>query len=246
MKRSLKEITDFKLHTKDNSSGNVKDLLFDEKLWIIRYIEADFGNLFTSRRVLIPKAFWEKPDWNEGTVTLPISDSEIDKCPDTHKHRPVSRAYEAELHKYYRVNPYWPIANIGLAGRLYPPRPIAIPNKVIEEKNIESVLRSFEEIRGYELQALDGKIGHIDDLLVDADDWQLVYVIVDTSNWNLWSKKVMIPIFSLHNINYVNREVTIDMSIETIKNAPKYNPSEPLTREQEEGVYDFFSISLVK
>lgn len=246
MKRSLKTITDFKLHTKDNTSGKVKDLLFDEKLWIIRYIEADFGNLFTSKRVLIPKAFWENPDWKNEEMTLPITDAEIDKCPDIEKHRPVSREYEAELHKYYRVNPYWPTANLGLAGGFYPPRPIAIPNKVVEEKDINTVLRSFDEIRGYELQALDGKIGHIDDLLVDVDDWQLIYVIVDTSNWHFWSKKVMVPVFSLHNINYVNREVTIDMSTETIKNAPDYNPSDPLTREQEEGIYDFFSNSLVK
>ena len=52
MKRSLKELTHFKVETRDASKGHVQDILFDEKSWIIRYINTDFGNLFSSKEVL--------------------------------------------------------------------------------------------------------------------------------------------------------------------------------------------------
>ena len=33
------------------------------------------------------------------------------------------------------------------------------------------------------LQASDGEIGHVDDLLIDDDTWQAPYLLIDTSNW---------------------------------------------------------------
>jgi len=43
MKRSLKDLSHYSLETKDGKVGSTKDFLLDEKQWIIRYLEADFG-----------------------------------------------------------------------------------------------------------------------------------------------------------------------------------------------------------
>ena len=194
----------------------------------------------------VPKVFLETPDWEEKHIRISLKDTEIEKCPDIQHHLPVSRKYEQELYKHYRTNPYWPTANIGLGGGFYPPRPLQIPNSEVSEEKIGTILRSFREVDGYQIHATDGQIGHLADLVVDDEDWQIVYGIVDTRNWMPWSKKVMIPLDAMEKISFERREVYIRLMIETIKNGPEYNPGESISEAYEQGVYDFFSSSLVK
>lgn len=245
MKRSIKTVSGFSIETRDKTKGKIKDLLFDEIQWIVRYIEADFGTFFRNKRVLIPKAFFELPDRKGTHLPIALRDGEISKCPDIDHHLPVSRQYEKALYKHYGTNPYWPTANMGLSGGFYPPRPI-IPRGNSAEEKIDSVLRSFKEVEGYQIHATDGRLGHLEDLVVDEKDWQIAYGVVDTSNWMPWSKKVMVPLVAMEGINYMSREVNLRMDIESIRNAPEYNPSEPINPEYEEGIRDFFSSSLVK
>jgi hypothetical protein len=44
-------------------------------------------------------------------------------------------------------------------------------------------LRSGNEVRGYHIEAIDGRIGHLDELLIDAESWRISYVELDTRNY---------------------------------------------------------------
>lgn len=248
MKRSLRNLTGYAIKALDSPEGKAKDFLFDEKRWIIRYIDGDFGHLFKSERILIPGIFIKDVDWNKMLFSVNLSKDDIDSCPGLDDKMPVSREYEKELSKHYKLDNYWSGIYTAPAGIAiyYPPRPVVVPQKVIHEKDLDTSLRSFKEVEGYHIKATDGKIGHIHDILIDDEDWQIVYAIVDTSNWLPWSKKVMIPINWLEEISYVNREVTIDLNTETIKNAPEFNENQVLTRESEEKIMDFYMSSLTK
>lgn len=246
MKQSIKDLGYYSVETQDKTEGKITDFLFDEKQWVIRYIEADFGSLFQSKKVLIPRAFLDKPDAQAKKFPVNLSNSEIEKCPELDKHLPVSRKYEEELSRHYRINPYWNVAYMGSAIAYYPPRPVHIPDKIVTEQDVDTILRSFNEVQGYRIQAIEGKIGHINDILVDDDDWQIVYTIVDTSNWIPWSKHVIIPVSYLANINYAKNEVEIKLKTEDIKNAPEYNAKDPISEPFEKGLHDFYSQSLVK
>ena len=116
----------------------------------------------------------------------------------------------------------------------------------MSEQDLDTSLRSFKEVKGYHIRAIDGKLGHIDDIIVDDQDWQVVYVIVDTSNWLPWSKKVMLGINWLEEISYVDREVSLRLHTETIKKAPEYDANRPVELDYEKAIYDFFGSSLVK
>ena len=48
-------------------------------------------------------------------------------------------------------------------------------------------LRSVVEVTGYRVQAVDGKIGQIENLIIDDADWSVHYFVVDTRN--LWFGK---------------------------------------------------------
>ncbi|PLX02152.1 MAG: hypothetical protein C0595_11975 [Marinilabiliales bacterium] len=247
MKQSLKILKSYyNIDTKDKLEGNIKDFLFDEKQWVIRYIDADFGKIFSPYKVLIPKVFFKNPEQDNNIFPTSLSKQEIEKCPKIGDHLPVSRKYEEELNKHFEIKPYWMVAAyMGTAGAYYPPRPISVPTKSVSEKYIDTILRSFDEVKGYHVEANDGKIGHIDDLLIDYQDWQIVYAVIDTSNWLPWSKKVIIPIDKMSEVSYTNQLVKVKMKKESIKNAPEYNPDEMIVEDFEKGVFDFYSQSMV-
>lgn len=245
MKESLKKLKGYTLETNDKLSGNIKDFLFDEKQWMVRYLDVDFGNIFTTYKVLIPKVFFKTPEWELNLFPTKLSKHEIEKCPKIKDHLPVSRKYEEELYKHYELRPYWMAAYLGTAGGFYPPRPIQVPTKSVSEKEIDSILRSFTEVEGYNVEATDGNIGHIEDLIIDYEDWQVVYAVIDTSNWLPWSKKVIIPVNRMNEISYTERVVKVGLKTEAIKNAPEYNPDKILGEDDEKGIFDFYSKSLV-
>ncbi|HDR88121.1 MAG TPA: PRC-barrel domain containing protein [Bacteroidetes bacterium] len=240
MKRSVKDLTGFTIEAMDGPKGKVKDFLFDEESWIIRYLEADWGSWFNKNRVLIPRIFLKDPDWKNRKFPVSLTRENIESCPDPEEHMPVSRKYEAELHKHYRVENYWPMEPAG-ANMFYPPRPMHIPVKIVNEDDLDTRLRSTEEVTGYHIKTLDGTLGHVEDLIVDDDDWQIVYLIVDTSNWLPWSKKVMLPIEFVGEISYVAQQARIDMKSDAVREAPEADLSQAMSLDAEKALYDFYN-----
>ena len=43
-------------------------------------------------------------------------------------------------------------------------------------------LRSTDNVRGYEIQAIDGEIGHVEDFVIDDETWAIRYLVVATRN----------------------------------------------------------------
>lgn len=247
MKRSIKEILNYQVETKDLVYGNVADFLFDEKLWFIRYLKVDFGNLFNPEKVLLPKVFLKRPRWKKKQLPAALNISDIDKCPKIENHLPVSRKYEEQLHKHFELKPYWYSAySVPMGLAFYTPRQIRVPSEDGEFDEEKSILRSFIEIESYQIEAIDGKFGHIEDLIIDDKNWQITYVVVDTSNWLPWSKKVLISVDQLSAISYSKREVKINLYIDKIKSAPAYDPTDLINEDYERGLHDFYSRSLVK
>lgn len=239
MKRSLNDLRGYGIQAKENTKGKVKDFLFDEKIWVIKYLEADLG-ILSGRKILVPKMFLNAPDW--ANQRFPVALMDIEKSPELAENLPVSRKYEQELNKYYKTSDYWPYIcsfPVGAPGIIYPSRPIRVALKVIDEKKMDTSLRSFLEIKGYHIKAIDGEIGHIHDIIIDDTDWQIVYAVVDTSNWLPWSKKVLIATHLMNEISYVNQEIKVNLHIETIKLAPEFDPSEPINEEYEKFMYDY-------
>lgn len=248
MYRSLKELNGYSIQAIDGDKGKVKNFLFDEETWIIRYLDIDLGNFFIEKRVLIPKEQLGTPEWDNKHFPVKLSVKRIEDSPGLEHDLPVSRKYEAELAKHYEVVPYWPNDML-----LYPNREsmfmsnqiIRIPKNMNKEKGVDTSLRSFSEVRGYLIKSPDDSFGHIEDLIIDDLDWQIVYVILDTKNIVPWSRQVVLPIEFIKEISFPDREVRIDLSKETIKNAPEYDPDKIMNYEYERSIYDFYGNEVI-
>lgn len=249
MKRSLKELIGYTIQATDGEKGKVYDLLFDDESWVTRYLEADLGTLFSQKRVLIPRFYLREPVWEEKHFPIELTMEKIDNSPDMETDLPFSRKYEKELMEHYNIKPYWPVDIAAYAARksmLNPDTPLKTPETNLDEDKIETHLRSFNELQGYTVDATDDQFGHIDDLIIDDTDWQILYVVVDTKNLLPWSKKVMLPIEVVKKISFLNREATVRLSKETIENAPEYNPAVPVNAEYEKVLYDFYGRKIIK
>ncbi len=240
MKRSLKRLLDFGVKAIDGEKGDVNDFLFDEEKWIIRYLKTDLETSKHGKSVLIGNVFLEKPDWDHFLFPVKLLKADIEKAPPLQEHLPVSSRYEEEYHKHYRIVNYWDLPASAMKV-MYPPRPITVPTKDINEKDLNTNLRSYNEVANYHVHATDGVFGHVCDLIIDEDDWQIVYVIVDTSNWMPWSKKVMIPTASLAEISYAKKEIKINLTIDQIKQSPEYNEVIAVKPDYEQSLSDFYN-----
>lgn len=72
---------------------------------------------------------------------------------------------------------------------------------------------------GFHVHATDGRIGHIDDFLVDETLGRVCFLVVDTSNW-LGGKWVAIPPTSVSRIDWGENTVYVSMTREAIRRSP--------------------------
>ena len=77
------------------------------------------------------------------------------------------------------------------------------------------------DIAGYEIEALDGSIGKVDDATYETG---ASYLVVDTGPW-IFGKKVMLPAGVIRTIDQDTKTVFVNRTKEQIKNAPEFDDS---------------------
>jgi hypothetical protein len=77
------------------------------------------------------------------------------------------------------------------------------------------MLRSIQDLIGYDLLAEDGRFGKISDLYFDDEKWAIRFVEVSTGEW-LPDSKVLIPLPVLGQPDPATNTVTIDLTAEQV------------------------------
>lgn len=239
MLRSAKSIMGFQLECLDSALGAVKDLYFHDGVWAIRYVVADPMPFLPGRKVLIPPAEMQQPDWHARAIPVNLTRDQVRNSPPIGMDRPVSRQEEAELHRFFQWVPYW-----GPAGTASQPLAVPVENKEKTDpkeatRKGDARLRSFQEVSGYGISALDGDIGHIEDMILDDGRWLFQMFVVDTRNW-LPGKHVVLDTEWIGRIDHTEKEGITDLKRDVIKNAPEYRPTDPINEEYKHQLYDYY------
>ena len=100
-------------------------------------------------------------------------------------------------------------------------------------------LRSVDEVIGYNIQATDGDIGHVEEFIVDDDTWIIRWFVVDTRNW-LPGRKVLVAPDWVTRTSWGDRDVHVDVTRARIKDCPEYDPGLPINRRYEQQLYDYY------
>ena len=238
MLRHKSEIEGYAIHTSDGLIGTVSDFLFDDATWLVRWLVIDTGNWLPGRKVLLPPSALADVNHMGRQFSVRLTKQQIKDCPEVESDRPVSRQMETSIYGYYGWSPYWGNGSyLGLAGYgagYMGGSAATIPSLELmqREKEIDDArrskedpdLRSANEVTGYHIHARDGEIGHVEDVLVEDDDWSIHYLVVDTKNW--WpGKKVLISPMSVRKIDWAAGQVSLGADRQQVKDSPAYDPS---------------------
>jgi sporulation protein YlmC with PRC-barrel domain len=206
-------------------------MLFHDDRWVIRYLVVDTGKWLPGRKVLISPISVEAIESAFGRVVLHLDKERIRQSPDISADEPVSRQKEAEFHAYYGYGPYW--AGPGVWGPAVYPRELrplpheAWPAAGERASKGDPHLRSTREVIGYHIAASDGTIGHLDDFVIDEALWTVRHLVVDTSNWP-GGRSVLVSPVSVRAIDWVAKQVQVNLPMERIRTSSEYIPAELL------------------
>jgi hypothetical protein len=228
MLQSTKQLYGNHLGASDGEIGHAKDFYFDDKSWAVRYVVVDTGSWLPGRQVLIsPRAFGNFHQTGK-VLSVNLSRKQIEGSPAIASHKPVSRQYEEEYHRYYGWPFYW--EGGGLWGRSEfpilsaPPKTIPHQEPVAANRKPEHAdahLRSAQAVHGYSVKASDGIAGHVRDFMIDHKNWAICQLVIKTGN-RFTGKEVQIPVGKVDRISYEDSTVFVNLTMNAIEQSPAH------------------------
>jgi uncharacterized protein YrrD len=237
MLRHESKINGYAVHASDGLVGAVCDFLFDDATWRVHWLVIDAGDWLHDCKVLLPPSALEHVNYVEHRFDVRLTRQQVKDCPEADTERPVSRQQKTKIYDYYSWSPYWGNGSYmdvmgygGFLGGSLAPTPTA--ESMTREKEIDDVqrrkndpnLRSVKEVTGYHIHASDGEIGHVEDLLIEDDDWSIHYFVVDTKNWSPGNRVLISPLF-VQSIQWSDRLVNLKINRQKVKDGRAFDPS---------------------
>ena len=236
-----KTLKGYTLNSLDGEIGKVKEFYFDDNHWTIRYLVADTGNWLTGRQVLISPYALVSANKEEQNIAVNLTKKQIEGSPSLDSDMPVSRQFEETYNGYYEWPMYWGGPYMWGAYPYMRVRDREIGTESNQgEKAWDSHLRSTRDVCGYQIQASDGEIGHVDDFIIDDETWAIRYLVIGTKNW--WpGNKVLVSPQWIERVSWNESKVFVNLTQETIKQSPKYTEESLLTRDYEAGLHRHYN-----
>lgn len=257
MIRPALSLVQHQLLARDGNVGEVRDFLFDDELWHIRYLVVDTGRWLSRREVLIAPEAVRQPEWDARRLPVDLTKEQVRESPALDPSAPLSAAEETRLREHYgwstlqrasssagfkvsrRISVTAPSIDRLRGAGGEPVTPAASPGagagaeitaaaRGAEEDQDQTTLRSMKAVTGYHIEATDGSIGHVEDFLIDDESWEIRFVVVDTRNW-LPGRKVLLSPQWIINVSWPESHVAVGLTRDAIERSPRYDPEESVT-----------------
>ena len=179
----VSDLKGFKIAASDGSLGTVTDFLFDDESWTLRWIVVDTGTWLSGRKVLLPVSVLGHPDITARSFPVRLTMAKVKDSPTIDIYKPVSRQHEERVYGYYNLSPYWGSGfymggygdwSAGMSEAHYADsRRRQDELYRLRHQKDDLHLRSMDAVTGYNLEATDGAIGHVEGFWVDDEDWTI-------------------------------------------------------------------------
>jgi hypothetical protein len=229
--RSVRRLVGFSLGVSDGALGRVGNLVFDARTWTVRYVVVETGEWTAG---LGAGHAYVTEEEVERVLVSPTAVTMIDA---ENKQLSVSLT-RSQVRKGWAINPDQPISR-QLEERLQSSKEGSQGPSPIGSRRPATALHLVTDMFGCHLEATDGAIGHVTDLVVDDKTWTLRYAVVTTHNW--WpGQHVLIAPAWIARVQWRTREAFVDRSRKEIKSAPAWNPRALVGRPYEKRLYDHY------
>jgi hypothetical protein len=228
MMYGVRELLGYDLLGTDGQIGNLHEFYFSDEDWDILYLVAGRGRLLPGRKVLISPLVVHRPHKSSRIVELDISQEQIRAGSAATNQHALCHHMQIQLSRYYGWADY--------AGR------VVMAEAELNEKSgsVRPLLRAIgEEVLGSSVQAVDGKIGHVEDCIVDDETWIIRYLVVRSTDPSRDANILLSPQW-IDTPDWQVPRFHVGFTLEAIRNSPEYDPCTPLTRDCEEKLYSFF------
>ena len=190
------------ISAKDGNIGHVRDVLFHDQSWVIRYFVIDTGNQFSGRRVLLSPHSFLRPEWEKRLLPVDLTIEDVRQSPDVDTDLPVYRQQEIAMTRHYGWPAYWTMEASELSGEK-------------SESEGDPNLRSANEILTYNLRTSDDDIGRMDDLVIEDANWFVRFVILSAGS-RVEDQKLLVSTRWIGSVSWANKEVLVPHSREMI------------------------------
>ena len=102
------------------------------------------------------------------------------------------------------------------------------------------MLWAASAINGFHVEASDGQIGTVSDLLFEDDRWIIRWLVVDTGHW-LTGRKVLLPLSALSQPDLARHVFPVKLTTQQVKDGPDVDTDQPVSRQIEANLYNYYS-----
>lgn len=265
MKIQLHKLSDLIRHTlllNDGSVATVVCVYFDDQNWTVRHFVVRMDGQHPGREVLVPPNAIQGLPHQPGSFGATLTREELESAPSADSQMPVSRHYQLQIPPQSGCPPslsrdigagsvrstdvnWFGWLPVPPQGRVFDPTiQASLPTQPDHrpETPKHPHLCSSESVRGYHLLARDGKIGHVEDFILEEPDWKVRYLEINTRNWLPGKHVLMTPAWIL-DVNWAMQQVEVGLDRRTIQTAPPYEPKMAISPDDEIELRDHYSAS---
>lgn len=95
------------------------------------------------------------------------------------------------------------------------------------------MLQSIMQLYDDRIGALDGDVGHVEDMYFDDRSWAVRYLVTDTGSW-LAGRKVLISPHAFRGLDRVGKRMVVQLTRRQIEECPPVEAHKPVSRQYEE------------
>jgi hypothetical protein len=205
MLHTLSDLMGYSAHATDGEIGSVRNFLFDDITWEIRYLVVDVGRWLEHRNVVLAISTVEKPNRENKTFNVHLTKEQVRVSPDVDAEKPVSRQQEIAMEEYFGKLATWVHRNLDWGA------PIPTGRKYPVHSKEDPHLRSARNMFGYEIRGTDGEIGRLEGFITDDASWHIGYLDVKAGRW-LLDRSVLIPTRWIESVSWDNCRVNLHHS----------------------------------
>ncbi len=186
----------------DGETGSIRNFLFDDRSWKIRYLVVDVGSWLKRQDVVIPVTALDQPDWVNKTFRAHLTKKQMADSPDVDAEKPVSRQQEIAMAEYFGPLACWVDREFGLSSI---PTGASYPVHTAEDLH----LRCSSHMLAYHVWATDGDFGTLEGFVMDEASWHLGYLDVKSGDW-LQNRSVLVPTDWVQSVSWPDFRVYLD------------------------------------
>ena len=236
---SYKQLRGFSIKAKDGTAGHVKDIYFDDGDWRIRYI-VDENGVGAHRDTLVNREWIKEADPGEKMVELNATRQQLSlkrKSGETKvlakeepKRSTAQAAWELLFKQLFPAS--FPDSITG-EKRLPMPAPWMLEIGPSLEKPVpQSNLQSAFDVIGYRVSTNDGKLGYVEDFIIDSKDWTVRFLVINVAR-GLNGKRILVSTEWVDWVSWKQHKISISADKETLSACPNFMLEIPLNQEDE-------------